>query len=180
MEELELVYWFTDEFAQKHVFQCDWAQIGCENVLGEFEALADGEYALHMRFSPGSGTLPAGQESGEIKVRFNRMDWSEFSQADDYSFATPNAYQEWEKVALYWRGERVWGRPPDWTEAPLPKDPSPLAPATSLPANPETPEAGVADSGRITMVAAIAVAALFVVAGFVIALAWLGRRGRDR
>jgi endoglucanase len=175
LEHLELVYWFSDDPGESHNFQCDWAQIGCENVLGEFEYLSDGNYALHIRFKTGAGVLSPGQESGEIKLRFNRENWSEFDQADDYSFATPESYEETERVGLYVNGALVSGRPPDGAAV----SPTIVPPTTSAKPAPEiTPTPVASDAGRqsqgwLTMVIAMMAAA---VAGFVLAVFWLGRR----
>ncbi len=119
-EDLELVYWFKDEPRQTHLFACDWAQIGCEKISGEFEALPDGVYALHLRFLPGAAALMPGEDSGEIKLRFNRADWSEFRQVDDYSFAAVSDYTDWEKVALLSSGRLVWGSEPGPARAATP------------------------------------------------------------
>ena len=50
LEDLELVYWFTDDPGKTYVFQCDWAQMGCEKVTGKFETLPEGAYAFHIGF----------------------------------------------------------------------------------------------------------------------------------
>jgi len=132
-EDLELIYWFQDDPGQTYTFQCDWAQIGCEKVQGEFEALAEGGYALRVRFQPGLAELPAGQESGEIKLRFNRVDYSEFRQSDDYSFSASNEYVEWEQVGLYLDGKLVWGRAPG-----SPAVNSPVVTGTTAPESPSS------------------------------------------
>jgi endoglucanase len=134
LDQVELVYWFSDTPGQQYIFQCDWAQVGCDKITARFEPLADGIIALHVG-SRGAGMLPPGQESGEIKLRFNHGDWSEMVQADDYSFSPNGAYQDWDRVGLLVNGQLVWGRPPQGsaTAAPLPDTGSaptlsPLAP----------------------------------------------------
>jgi hypothetical protein len=117
LEDIELDYWFKDDLGQTHMFNCDWAQIGCKNVMGEFHTLSDGVFSLTIHFQPGLDPLLPGQDTGEIKVRFNRSDWSEFSQSDDYSFTLANDYVAWEKVALYLGGKLVWGSQPDFYPA---------------------------------------------------------------
>jgi endoglucanase len=114
LDDLELIYWYKDDPGETYLFACDWAQIGCETVTGEFEALPDGSYSMQVRFQS-SLELPPGQGTGEIKLRFNRADWSEFNQSDDYSFSAASDYVEWEKVTLYLDGARVWGNEPGAT-----------------------------------------------------------------
>ena len=94
LERLELAYWFQDEPGRTYMFTCDWAMIGCENISGEFQLAADGANALRVHFKPGLQPLTPGQDSGEIKLRFNRSDWSQFKQADDFSFSPVPNYTE--------------------------------------------------------------------------------------
>jgi endoglucanase len=132
LEELELVYWFTDDPGQTYVFQCDWAQMGCEKVSGKFEALPEGAYAFHIRFLSGAGELLPGQESGEIKLRFNRTDWSAMRQSDDYSFSAATDYVDWKKGALYSSGQLVWGNAPGLSPASTPPAAASPVPATVI------------------------------------------------
>ena len=193
LPDLELVYWFHDDPGQTYEFHCDWAQIGCEKLQGEFEALPDGLYALHVRFAPGAGSVPPGQESGEIKLRFNRVGFSEMDQSDDYSFAAAGAYEESERVALYLNGALAWGRPPgEAAGSPTSQPPSTAAPAgastaiassaggypavgTPAATSPTSASgAGSASSGWMMWV----IAGLAAVVGFALAVIVLGRRQR--
>ena len=112
LDAIELIYWFTDDTDQRLIFHCDWAEIGCANVRGEFQTSPSGSRYLRIHFLPGLEPLLPGQDTGEIKVRFNRADWSEYRQADDYSFSPASDYQDWERVALAVNGQIVWGSEP--------------------------------------------------------------------
>ncbi len=188
LEDLELVYWFTDDPGHTYAFYCDWAQIGCEKISGEFEPLPGGLYALHIRFQPGTGELLPGQESGEIKLRFNRADWSEFRQSDDYSFSTSNDYVDWEKGALYLRGELVWGSPPGSTlAATAAATNSAIPPATNAPVSTSavllqpaaTASAAASEipGNSAWLMVALAVAAVCT-ASVLIGAVWLYRKNR--
>lgn len=137
MDRVELRYWLSDDSDQMLVFHCDWAAVGCANVLGEFEATEDGQQYLGLHFGPGAGTLSGGADSGEIKIRFNRHDWSPFDKADDYSFGPLADYAEWDKVTLYVDGQRVWGTEPGQTAqgepTGVPPTPTPAAPTQAPP-----------------------------------------------
>jgi endoglucanase len=188
LEDLELVYWFTDDPGHTYAFYCDWAQIGCEKISGEFESLPDGLFALHIHFRPGSGELLPGQESGEIKLRFNRADWSEFRQSDDYSFSTANDYVDWEKGALYLRNQLVWGSAPGPTlAATAPATNSAIPPATNAPvsttavllqpaATTSAAPSEIPGNSAWSMVA-LAIAA-FCTASVLIGAVWLYRKNR--
>lgn len=207
LDTVDLLYWFTDDSDQPYVFHCDWAKIGCANVLGDFETSPSGKRYLRLHFLTGLEPLQPGQDTGEIKVRFNHADWSAYNQADDYSFSPTGDYQDWERVALTMNGQVVWGSEPDSNLAsgpsesgtPLPIITSPTAPAmTATPQgsnntekiSPEstllstTPMPQVIDPNpapdpawKMWAVSALAVLTAFAI-GFLAAVIWLARKHR--
>ena len=51
--------------------------------------------------------------SGEIQTRFNKVDWSNYNENDDYSYnPTLTSYADWSRVTLFRNGERIWGYVP--------------------------------------------------------------------
>jgi endoglucanase len=111
LDRVELFYWFSDSSEQPFVYHCDWAQIGCANVQGDFNGSGD-QQVLRLYFNPAAGELAPGQDTGEIKIRFNRADWSPFHQDSHYSFSPLTEYTLWDKVTLYVDGKLVWGNEP--------------------------------------------------------------------
>jgi endoglucanase len=148
LNQVELFYWINPQDGPQSLeFHCDWAAIGCENLAGDFHVADGGNAYLRLHFSATSPVLPAGADSGEIKIRFNRSDWSEFRQDQDYSYSPTTSYVEWPRVALVVGGRQVWGQAPNQTpaasaQATLTTVPSPSA-ATSAVAH-----AGPAGSGE--------------------------------
>jgi len=129
LEHLDLFYWYEEQPEQTLVFHCDWAAVGCANVLGDFHTSETGGSYLRIHFRPGLKSLDPGENSGEIKVRFNRADWSAYDQSVDYSFSPETEYKHWEMVTLYLDGELVWGREPDWNaEVPSSNTITPIPP----------------------------------------------------
>jgi endoglucanase len=112
LDRLELFYWFRETSDQPFVFHCDWAKIGCTNVLGDFHTNGSKGRYLRLHFSSPAGTLPPHQDTGEIKIRFNRADWSPFRQDSHYSYALMTDYTSWENVTLYVDGKLIWGTEP--------------------------------------------------------------------
>ena len=131
LNRIALFYWLEDQGDQTLVFHCDWAAIGCSNVRGSFDAKEDAEKYLRIDFGPAAGVIEQGQDSGEIKIRFNRNDWSPLEQSDDYSFSPVTEYVEWDRVTLYVDGQRVWGKEPGSEAALTPVNPTttPLEPS---------------------------------------------------
>lgn len=143
LNRVELFYWFSDSSGQPFVYHCDWAQIGCANVQGDFNGAGDQQY-LRMYFSPAAGELAPGQDTGEIKIRFNRADWSPFHQDNHYSFSPLTEYTLWDKVTLYVDGKLVWGNEPGSPATPTAPvetttQASPSTDPTPIPAS-QTPE----------------------------------------
>jgi hypothetical protein len=166
-EDLELVYWFEDDPGQTYLFNCDWAQIGCENITGEFQIGADGASALRVRFHPGLEPLQSGQDSGEIKLRFNRADWTQFQQSDDYSFSPSPDYQEWENVAVYMGGNLIWGSEPGSSLTNPTMTPVATVPAISM-ATQSAPAASTVLENRIAVPAWVMLIVIMVLSIFVV------------
>ncbi len=114
--ELKVRYWFTSENHAALNTWMDYAQVGNGNVTMTYVRLtqprqgADGyvEYA----FTTGAGNLAAGGNSGPIQSRIAKQNWTNFNEADDYSFAANSAYTETGKITLYRQGQLVWGTEP--------------------------------------------------------------------
>ncbi|MFD1175980.1 glycosyl hydrolase [Paenibacillus puldeungensis] len=116
LSDIKLRYYYTIDGEKAQNFWCDWASIGSENVVGNFVKLATpvagADYALEIGFTSSSGTLNPGQ-SAEIQARFSKTDWSNYNQADDYSFkASGNQFANHEQVTGYMNGQLVWGIEP--------------------------------------------------------------------
>lgn len=136
-ESLNLYYWLDEDSPDSFVYHCDWARVGCANVIGEFGTLENGQRYLRIHFRPGLESLLPGQESGEIKVRFNHADWSEYQQSAHYSFAPEGEYVDWERITLTMNGEPVWGiepgSSPKATKTGTPAPYTPMVEPTALP-----------------------------------------------
>jgi len=115
LEEFTLRYWFTKEDEREQVFHCDWAQVGCSNVVGTF-GVTQAVYAdsyLEIAFTSGAGSLAPGESSNEILIRVNKADWSAYNETNDYSYnSSQSGYFAWENITLYRNGELVWGTEP--------------------------------------------------------------------
>lgn len=142
LDRVELFYWFSDSSGQSFVYHCDWAQIGCANVQGDFTGSGD-QQVLHLYFSPAAGELAPGKDTGEIKIRFNRADWSPFHQDSHYSFSPLTDYTLWDHVTLYVDGKLVWGKEPGGSTSPTAQvesaQASPSTTPSPVPAS-QTPE----------------------------------------
>jgi endoglucanase len=110
-------YWYTVDGQRPQMFSCDWTPRGCSNVTGQFVTLNPprngADTYLEVGFTAGMGSLAPGQSTGEIQARFNKDNWSNFSEANDYSFdPTKVSFADWDRVTVYQNGTLIWGSEP--------------------------------------------------------------------
>jgi endo-1,4-beta-D-glucanase Y len=130
MNQLAIRYYFTRDTAQSLTFNCDWAMVGCANLTGTFAALpsatSNADYYLEVRFSAAAGSLTPNQSSGDIQLRINKSDWSNFNETNDFSYnPAMTSYADWTKVALLYNGSLMWGSQPS-AAVPVPAGTTPM------------------------------------------------------
>ncbi|WP_151734703.1 X2-like carbohydrate binding domain-containing protein [Paenibacillus tengchongensis] len=116
LSNVKLRYYYTVDGDKAQSLWVDWASIGSANVTGNFVKLASpvagADYALEISFTAAAGSLNPGQ-SAEIQTRFSKSDWSNYNQANDYSFkASLSQFANNEQVTGYVNGQLVWGIEP--------------------------------------------------------------------
>ncbi len=106
-------YYFTsDGGASTFTTNCDYAVLGCA-TLTQSVSTASGTNADHyLQVAFGSGTLAAGASTGDIQLRLNKTDWSNFSETNDYSYGTNTSYADAPKITAYSGGTLVFGTTP--------------------------------------------------------------------
>ena len=68
---------------------------------------------IEVGFTGGAGSLAPGANTGEIQNRFNKTDWSNYDETDDYSYhGSLTAFTLWTKVTICYKGAPVWGTEP--------------------------------------------------------------------
>lgn len=106
LPELKLRYWYSKEGSASQNYYCDWAAMGCGNIITSF-----GNNFMEIGFA--GGTLPANGNTGEIQSRIAKADWTNYTQTGDYSFdPSKTSFTDWNKVTLYRNGALVWGIEP--------------------------------------------------------------------
>ncbi|MER6334521.1 endo-1,4-beta-xylanase [Streptomyces sp. NPDC001034] len=106
LSKVTIRYYFTgDGGASTFSAWCDYAAVGCSNVTQKVVALSSpksgADHYVEVGFTSGAGTLAAGANTGDIQSRVSKTDWSNFSESDDYSYATNTAYADATKVTVY-------------------------------------------------------------------------------
>lgn len=116
LSDVKIRYYYTIDGEEAQSFWSDWASVGSANVTSKFVKLATpvtgADYVLEVGFSSSAGTLHPGQ-SAEIQARFSKNNWSNYNQANDYSFkASSTQFADHEQVTGYINGQLVWGIEP--------------------------------------------------------------------
>ncbi|WP_407669725.1 cellulose binding domain-containing protein [Paenibacillus kobensis] len=117
LSTVKLRYYFTKDNDTAFSSFCDWAQVGCDNIQASFVPMSkqtsSADTYLEISFKPSVGSVAPGANSGPIQARFSKTDWSNFNEANDYSFdgATIN-FANAANVTLYVSGTLVWGVEP--------------------------------------------------------------------
>lgn len=117
LSNVKLRYYYTIDGDKPQQFNCDYAALGGSDVRGTFvklnNAVALADYYLDISFGDGAGSLAPGASSGDIQVRINKNDWSNYNETNDYSYdSTKTSYTDSTKVPAYVNGTLVWGLEP--------------------------------------------------------------------
>jgi hypothetical protein len=118
LSTLTIRYWYTIDTVQPQTAWCDFATLGCSNIVESFVTVSPSrpgaDTYLQVGFASGAGNLAAsGGTTGEIQARFNKNDFSNYTETGDYSYdPTKTSYADWIKVTLYQNGTLVWGTEP--------------------------------------------------------------------
>ncbi|WP_082652019.1 cellulase family glycosylhydrolase [Gorillibacterium timonense] len=108
LSELTLRYYFSKDGNAGMSSWIDWAAIGGTHITRTFT-----DTYVEVGFTAGAGSLQAGEQTGDIQLRLAKTDWSNFDEANDYSYkGTLTTYTDWSKVTLYQAGKLVWGIEP--------------------------------------------------------------------
>ena len=115
LNEVTLRYWFSPEGSSPLNHVVEYAKLGKDQVQGAFyrAAVSTGGASDYFEVSfRDTSALPAFSETGEIKLRLHKQDWSSFDEQDDYSYQSASSYEANGKITAYVNGELVWGEEP--------------------------------------------------------------------
>ncbi len=122
LRELKVRYWYTIDSDQPETFNCDHTTLaaGCGGLTNTFVRLpvdsmnrnALSDTYLEVGFMDNAGYLPGGGQL-EMYLRFNKSDWSNYVEANDYSYdGNKTVPTRWDHITLYRNGTLVWGVEP--------------------------------------------------------------------
>jgi len=119
--DLTVRYWFTADGMQSLNNYIDYAKMGGANIDGRFVQLSPAvnlaDHYFELSFGSGAGTLYPLSTSGNIQYRLAKSDWSNFNEANDYSYAPKDAMKVNPHITVYNKGSLIYGTEPAGTGA---------------------------------------------------------------
>ena len=116
LPEMTLRYWFTRDTAIAQTAWCDFATIGAANITLSLVAVTpaktNADYYLQVGFATAAGSLGAGANTNNIQTRFSKNDFSNYNEANDYSYTASGTFMTVTKVTAYRLGVLVYGTEP--------------------------------------------------------------------
>lgn len=123
LNQVKVRYWYTIDTQQPQTINCDFAQIGCARVTRAFvtasPSRSGADRYVEIGFTSSAGNLGAGAHTGLIQLRWNKNDWSNYNESNDYSYSTgastaaPTTFVDWSRVTIYQNGTLIWGVEPN-------------------------------------------------------------------
>jgi autotransporter-associated beta strand protein len=127
-EDLSVRYWFTAEDTLAALnYWIDYAALGKQHISGSFvrlnPALDGADAYFEVKAGAAAGMLYPLSNSGNIQYRIAKADWSNFNQANDYSYQ-PGTLSINPRATLYYKGTLIWGTEPGASGASLRQAPA--------------------------------------------------------
>jgi subtilisin family serine protease len=116
LSELKIRYWYTRDSDQAQIFNCDHATINCAGIISSFTHLPANSGAsdtyLEVGFSTSAGQLAGGSQQ-DMYLRINQANWSNYTEANDYSYdASKTIPTRWDHITIHRNGTLIWGVEP--------------------------------------------------------------------
>ena len=123
LSDIKIRYYFTSEGDYTQIFACDYSQVSGSSGQRNITSYVSGKFSkvtgktncdcyLEISFSSNAGRLKPG-ENVIIQSRFAKINWSSYTQSNDYSFnPTADDYTDTSKITVYLSGNLIGGIEP--------------------------------------------------------------------
>ncbi len=119
--DLSVRYWFTTDGNAALNAWLDYAPLGNNNILRSFHTVSPAKEGadqyIEWKIAPALGNLYPASETGNIRYRITKTDWSPFTQTNDHSWQAPAPLAANGHITVYYQGQLIYGTEP--AEAPL-------------------------------------------------------------
>ena len=114
-DDLSVRYWFSTEGNTAMNFWIDWAQMGASNLIGQVVQNQNRQGAnayVELKVKPSMGQLNPMANTGDIRFRAAKVDWTPFDETNDFSYKPAGSYVENDHVTVYYKGQLIYGTEP--------------------------------------------------------------------
>lgn len=114
-DELSVRYWFSSEGSAALNLWIDWAQLGASNLIGQAVQNINRQGAnayVELKTKPGLGQLSPMSNTGDIRFRTAKVNWTPFDETNDYAYKQAGPYVENDHVTVYYQGQLIYGTEP--------------------------------------------------------------------
>lgn len=121
LKDIKVRYFYSNEGRSPERSQIEYA------VLGGSRILVTLEYGYAEISFPDVDLIipPGGGETGEIQIKINKNNWTNYDQGDDFSFnPTIMTFTEFPRIALYYQDVLVYGTEHFLNPSPTPPVPN--------------------------------------------------------
>jgi hypothetical protein len=116
LSEMTLRYWYTIDTNVAQTAWLDFAAVGNGNVVLTLVPVSpvrtNADFYLQVGFTAAAGNLAAGANTSNVQTRFNKNDFSNYMEANDYSYTASGTFMTTTKVTAYRLGNLVYGTEP--------------------------------------------------------------------
>jgi hypothetical protein len=127
LADLTIRYWYTMDAGKEQELNCDFAKLGCTNIVHSADTAPPPKFQpvmppkpqanayVELAFKASALSLDPFLNTGEIQLRLHNKDFSPIKQLDDYSFSNAMLGNpiEQPRITAYVKGVLVWGTEPE-------------------------------------------------------------------
>ncbi len=122
LTQITVRYWYTVDGTPTQSAAVDYADVGAVNVIPSFVRLPmarpTADFYLQIGFTAAAGSLAGNGAVTAILARFNKTDFTQYDQTNDYSFdASKTTFADWDRITVYRNGVLAWGTEPAGAQA---------------------------------------------------------------
>lgn len=127
LEKIEIRYWIASETTESQNTTIELADYSGTSIIDMVSAqlvqvqpvIASQTHYMSVQFSSDTPLLPPDTENNVfVQLKYNKADWTQHNQSDDWSYIQTTDFVDAYNVAVYYDGWLVWGNEPSQVENP--------------------------------------------------------------
>jgi hypothetical protein len=120
LKDITIRYWYTADSESDQDYWIDYSDFNYSMINVDFQKIDHDDITDKRLATAGfcqvsftDGFLGLGESTGEIQLRINKSDWSNYYEEDDPSYMVSDLYYvENEAITVYCKNQIIWGNEP--------------------------------------------------------------------